>query len=185
MAVGIALLSQATNTIASYDILIIPYSFIILPHSCLHLSCIPVQFILAWPSLELQLKRFLGNGHIRYCGLVRGSREEKNNNSFNSLIHHSFMYSFIHSLTNSDFCLTTRPQALLQWVLHREWSSISSFNYQYLVFSLISPTSCLRLLLHLYRKLFNNRWWATVWIPMRHTFSNKSAISSETVMVPF
>jgi hypothetical protein len=49
---------------------------------------------------------------------------------------------FIHSVV----CLTTGPWILLKRVLHRVRSSASSFNFQYLLFSLRSSSSCLRLL---------------------------------------
>ena len=42
--------------------------------------------------------------------------------------------------------LTTGPQLLPKPVLHTVWSIASSFNFQYLLFSLNSSTSCLRIL---------------------------------------
>ena len=43
-------------------------------------------------------------------------------------------------------CLTTGPQSVSERVLHRIRSSASSFNFQYLLVSLTSSNSCLRLL---------------------------------------
>jgi hypothetical protein len=43
-------------------------------------------------------------------------------------------------------CLTTGPQSVSERVLHRIWSSSSSFNFQYLLVPLTSSNSCLRLL---------------------------------------
>jgi hypothetical protein len=51
----------------------------------------------------------------------------------------------IHSVV----CLTTRPYPLPKRVLHRVRSSASSFIFKYLLFSLRSSSSCLRLLLRL------------------------------------
>jgi hypothetical protein len=52
------------------------------------------------------------------------------------------MHTFIHSVV----CLTTGPQPLPKRVLHRVRSNASSFNLQYLLFSLRSSSSFLRLL---------------------------------------
>jgi hypothetical protein len=57
--------------------------------------------------------------------------------------HNSFIHSFIHSAV----CLTTGPLPLPKRVLLRVRSSASSFNFQYLLFSLRLSSSCLRLLL--------------------------------------
>ena len=51
-------------------------------------------------------------------------------------------YSFIHSAV----CRTTGPYFLPQWVLRRVWTSASSFDFQYPVFSLRSFNSLSRLL---------------------------------------
>ena len=48
--------------------------------------------------------------------------------------------------THSAVCLTTGPQPLPKRVLHKVRSSASSFNFQYLRFSLRSSSSCLRLI---------------------------------------
>jgi hypothetical protein len=53
---------------------------------------------------------------------------------------------FIHSFIHSVVCLTTGPLPLPKRLLHRVRSSASSFNFQYLFFSLRSSSSCLRLL---------------------------------------
>jgi hypothetical protein len=55
---------------------------------------------------------------------------------------HLVSQSFIHSVV----CLTTGPQPLPKRVLHWVRSSASSFNFQYLLFSLRSSSSCLCLL---------------------------------------
>ena len=59
---------------------------------------------------------------------------------------------FIHSVV----CLTTRSQPLPKLLLHRVRSSTLSFNFQYLLSSLRSLSSCLRLLprLHFYSSFF-------------------------------
>ena len=49
---------------------------------------------------------------------------------------------FVHSVV----CLTRRPQPLPKLLLHRVRSSTLSFNFQYLLSSLRSLSSCLRLL---------------------------------------
>jgi hypothetical protein len=52
-----------------------------------------------------------------------------------------------HSFIHSAVCLTTCPQPLPQTVLHTVRASASSFNLQYPLVSLRSPSSCSRLLL--------------------------------------
>ena len=58
----------------------------------------------------------------------------------------SFSHSVIHSFIHSVVCLTTGQQPLPVRVLHRVQSSASSFNFQYLILSVKSSSSCLRLL---------------------------------------
>ena len=58
-------------------------------------------------------------------------------------------FSFIHSCIHSAVCLTTGPKPLPRRVLHTLRSSVSSFNFQYPIFSLRSSSSCLRLRSHL------------------------------------
>ena len=43
-------------------------------------------------------------------------------------------------------CLVTGPQPILKRVLHRVWSTATSFKFQYLPFSLRSSSSCLHFL---------------------------------------
>jgi hypothetical protein len=56
---------------------------------------------------------------------------------------------FIHSFIHSAVCLTPSAQPLSKPVLHTVRSTASSFDVQYLLFSIRSPSSCLRLLPHL------------------------------------
>jgi len=51
-----------------------------------------------------------------------------------------------HSFTYSTVCLMKHPQAVPKRVLHNVWPSASSFNSQYLLFSLRSSSSWLCLL---------------------------------------
>jgi hypothetical protein len=60
--------------------------------------------------------------------------------------------SFMHSVV----CLTIGPYPLPKRVLHRVRTRASSFNFQYLLFSLRSSSSCLRLLPRLFNILIKN-----------------------------
>jgi hypothetical protein len=59
---------------------------------------------------------------------------------------HQFEHPHFVQFVHSTVCLTTGPWPLPKLVLHRVRSSASSFNFQYLLFSLRSFSSCLRLL---------------------------------------
>jgi len=58
---------------------------------------------------------------------------------------HTFIHSFVHSVV----CLTTFPYPLQIRVFHRRWNTCFSFNFPYPHFSLVSSSSCLRLLPYL------------------------------------
>jgi hypothetical protein len=70
--------------------------------------------------------------------------------SFRSFVF-SFVRSFVHSFVHSfiQLRLTTIPEILPKRVLHTVPSNISFFNLQYLLFSLSSLSSKLRLLPHI------------------------------------
>ena len=93
--------------------------------------------------------------HGREAGHILPCRAEGSNEwSYTSTPPYSFMVCTGAKFTVSYLfkpvvCLTTGPQLLPKRVLHRVRSGASSFNFQYCLVSVRSPSSCLRLHRHL------------------------------------
>ena len=87
----------------------------------------------------------------RWLSFSQGHIKQSCNDPYESSPHpihilHSFIHSFIHSVRSLSH---DRSTSLPKPVLHSLRSVVSSFNFYYLLVSLIPSSSCLRLFLHL------------------------------------